>query len=64
MIYYSAPIYIPGILEWIVVPPVDLFTKVQFKSQRVSLPRNSHACLQTNNAGLFLESKPNNMAVI
>ena len=46
LIHYSVPVYIPNILEWI----VDLFTKVQFNSQCVSLSRNRYTCVQTNNA--------------
>jgi len=33
--------------KWITVPPMDLFTKVQFDIQCVSLPRKSCGCLQT-----------------
>jgi len=57
LIHYSAPVYIPGILEWIVVPPVDLFTQVRFNSQRVSLLRNSYACLKTKNARVVFVKK-------
>jgi len=44
----TAPVCIPDVLEWIVVPPVDLF-KGSIR-QPVRLPRTRYACLQTNNA--------------